>query len=264
MLRRASTTRLAIELSLALMLGLAGTTAAWADPPANGSEATASRATKALKEAAKNNKYLFIFFFDNPEDMQTRTMYTVLKRAAEKMKDRADYVGININDPSEKSIIEQFRARPPMPVALAVAPTGAPTKAFPKEFDYAKLQEAFVSPCAAKCMKAIWDRHSILLCVQNHKTKENQEALDGAKEFRNDPKYTKGIDIIMVDPTDKAEQHFLTDLEVDPRTPTAVTLLVMPPGAPVARFAGALTKEAIEDAVNKAKSSCGPGCSCHH
>jgi hypothetical protein len=67
----------------------------------------------------------------------------------------------------------------------------------------------------------------------------------------------------MLDPADKAEQPFLADLQVDPKTPTAVTVLVMPPGAPVARFTGALTKEAIETAVEAAKSSCGPGCNCH-
>jgi hypothetical protein len=67
----------------------------------------------------------------------------------------------------------------------------------------------------------------------------------------------------MLNPADKAEQHFLKDLEVDPRTPTAVTVLVTPPGAPVARFTGALTKDQIEAAVTAAKSSCGPGCNCH-
>ena len=68
----------------------------------------------------------------------------------------------------------------------------------------------------------------------------------------------------MLNPADKAEQHFLADLQVDPRTTTAVTVLVMPPGAPVARFTGALTKDKIEAAVKAAQSSCGPGCNCHH
>ncbi|MFZ1935566.1 MAG: hypothetical protein WCB27_10085 [Thermoguttaceae bacterium] len=265
MLRRVSTTRLAIELSLALMLGLAWTAGAKADSPAKGSEATAGRAATALKKAAKHDKYLFVFFFQDGEDMQTRTMYGVFQKALEKMKDRADGLGVNVMDPAEKPIVEQFRARgAPMPMVLAIAPTGAATKAFTKQFDAAQLQEAFVSPCTAKCMRAIQDRQSILLCVQNDKTKENKEALDGAKEFQNDPKYNKGIVIIILNPADKAEQRFLKDLEVDPRTPTAVTLLVTPPGAPVAHFTGAVTKEAIETAVTAAQSSCGPGCSCHH
>jgi hypothetical protein len=264
MLRRMSTTRLAIELAVAVMLGFGLATAARAEPAAKESAPTVGRASKALKKAAKSNKYLFIFFFQDGEEMQTRTMYAVLQKAAEKMKDRADFVGINVTDPAEKPIVEQFRARgAPMPLLLAVAPTGAATKAFPKQFDAAQLKEAFVSPCTAKCMKAIQDRRSILLCIQNDKTKENKEALDGAKEFKNDPKFAKGIVIIMLNPADKGEQRFLKDLEVDPRTDTAVTVLVMPPGAPVAHFTGATTKEAIETAVSSAKSSCPPGCKCH-
>ena len=265
MLRRVTMTRLAINLSLAAMLGFGLTAAARADSPAKKSEAAASRGSTALKAAAKHNKYLFVFFFQDAEDQQTRSMKAVLEKAMAKLADRADSIAIDVADPAEKPIIERFRARgAPMPIVLSIAPTGAPTKAFPKQFDAAELQKAFVSPCTAKCMRAIYDQRSILLCIQNDKTNENKEALAGAKEFKSDPKYTKGIEIIMLNPADKAEQRFLKDLEVDPSTPTAVTVLVMPPGAPVAHFTGALTKEAIETAVAAAQSSCGPGCNCHH
>jgi len=263
MLRRVSTTRLAIELSLAVMLAVGITTGTKADSPAKESAPTASRATVALKAAAKHNKYLFIFFFDK-EDQQTSTMKAVLQKAVAKMTDRADSLAINVMDPAEKPIVDKFRARgAPMPLVLAIAPTGAATKAFPKKFDAAQLQQAFVSPCTAKCMRAIQDRHSILLCVQNDKTQFNKEAMEGAKAFKADPKYAKGTEIIMLNPADKAEQRFLKDLQVDPKTTRAVTVLVMPPGAPVARFTGAVTKDEITDAVTAAQSSCGPGCNCH-
>ena len=98
-------------------------------------------------------------------------------------------------------------------------------------------------------MKAIQDRHSILLCVQNDKTQFNQEAMQGVEAFKADPQYAKGTEIVVLNPADKAEQPFLKALQVDPQTATAVTLLVTPPGAPVARFAGAVTKEQIEATV---------------
>jgi hypothetical protein len=257
------TARLAIGLSLAATLALGMTTSARADSPTEKSAPTASRATAALKSAAKQNKYLFVFFFEK-EDAQTVAMKAVFQKAMQKMSDRAEGMTINVMDPAEKPIVTKFRARgAPMPVVLAIAPSGAATKAFPQKFDEAQLQQAFVSPCTAKCMKAIQDQRSILLCVQNDKTQFNKEALDGAKAFKNDPQYTKGIEIIMLNPADKAELAFLKDLEVDPRTETAVTVLVMPPGSPVARFKGALTKDDIEAAVAAAKSSCGPGCNCH-
>jgi hypothetical protein len=263
MLGRAIATCLAVGLSLAGMLALGMTAVASAAPPAEQPAAAAGRATTALKSAAKHNKYLFIFFFEK-EDSQTVAMKAVFQKAMQKMSDRAEGMTINVLDPAEKPIVTKFRARgAPMPVVLAIAPTGAATKAFPTKFDEAQLQQAFVSPCTAKCMKAIQDQRSILLCVQNDKTHSNKEALEGAKAFKNDPQYARGIEIIMLNPADKAELAFLKDLEVDPRTETAVTVLVMPPGSPVARFKGALTKDDIEAAVAAAKSSCGPGCDCH-
>jgi hypothetical protein len=255
--------RLAIGLSLAITLALVMTVDTKAAPPKDNSAPTASRAAAAMDTAAKHDKYLFIFFFDK-EDAHTQAMKGVFAAAMQKMSDRAEGIAVNVADPAEKPIADKFRTRgAPMPIVLAIAPSGAPVQAFPKTFDEAQLQKAFVSRCTAKCMKAIWDQHSILLCVQNDKTQFNEEAMNGVKAFKADPKYAKGIDVIMLNPADEAEQSFLKDLQVDASAGKAVTVLVMPPGAPVARFTGALTKEEIETAVEKAKSSCGPGCKCH-
>ena len=170
-----------------------------------------------------------------------------------KMTDRADAMAIHVADPAEKPIVDKFGVRgAPMPLVLAIAPTGAATRAFPKQFDEAQLQQAFVSPCTAKCMKVIQDQHMILICVQNGKTQFNQEAMQGVKAFKADPQYSKATEVVMLDPADTAEQQFLTALQVDPRTTTAVTVLVTPPGAPVARFAGAVTEEQIAAKIKEA------------
>jgi hypothetical protein len=255
--------RFVMGLSLAVMLAFGLAVDTKAQPPADNSAPTASRAVAALESAVKHDKYLFIFFFDR-DDPQTQTMKGVFDAAMQKMSDRAEGVAVNIADPAEKPIVDKFRARgAPMPTVLSIAPTGAPTQAFPKKFDEAQLQKAFVSPCTAKCMKAIWDQRSILLCVQNDRTQLNAEAMNGAKAFKNDPKYSKGVEIITLDPADQAEQGFLKDLQVDTSAGKAVTVLIMPPGAPVARFTGALSKDQVETAVSNAKSSCPPGCNCH-
>jgi hypothetical protein len=249
--------RFVIALSLTVMVGLVMTTNAKAESP------TAGRSAAALEAAAKHNKYLFIFFFDK-EDAHTNAMKGVLEAAMTKMSDRADSMTVNIADHAEKPIVDKFRAwGAPMPVVLAVAPTGAAIRAFPKQFDEAQLQKAFVSLGTAKCMKVIQDQHMILICVQNSKTQFNQEAMDGVKEFKADSRYSKATEVVMLDPADKAEQPFLADLQVDPRTTTAVTVLVTPPGAPVARFAGAVTEEQITAKIKEAESGCGANCSCH-
>ena len=258
-------TQFSILSSLALMLAICiPDPATHAAPPNQAAvSVAASPGDVALDKAAKNNKYLFVFFFAS-QDSQTDTMNRVFQTAMAKMTDRADAMAIYVANPAEKPIVDKFGVRgAPMPLVLAIAPTGAATRAFPKRFDEAQLQEAFVTPCTAKCMRAIQDRHSILLCVQNDKTQLNQEAMLGVRAFKADPQYARGTEIIALNPGDNAEQPFLKALQVDPQTPTAITLLVTPPGAPVARFVGAVTKSEIEAAVKAAQSSCGPGCSCH-
>jgi hypothetical protein len=257
--------RSAMVASLLVLLSCMTALTATAVTPATATApAAVSPGAAAIEKAAKDNKYLFIFFFAG-QDAQTGAMNGVFQTAMAKMTDRADSMTIYATDPAEKAIIDKFGVRgAPMPLVLAIAPTGAPTRAFPKQFDEAQLEQAFVSPCTAKCMRAMMDRHTVLLCVQNGKTQFNAEAMQGVEAFKTDPQYAKGTEIVMLNPTEDVEQSFLKSLQVDPVTTAAVTLLVMPPGAPVGRFSGAVTKAQIEAKVKEAASSCGPGCSCHH
>ena len=224
--------------------------------------AAASPGAAALEKAAKDNKYLFIFFF-NGQDTHTIAMKSVFQSAMGKMTDRADAVSIQVMDPAEKSMVDKFGARgAPLPLVLAIAPTGAATHAFPKTFEEAQFEQAFVSPCTAKCMRAIQDRHLILLCVQSDQTRFNQEAMQGVEAFKADPQYAKATEVVVLNPADKAEQPFLKALQVNPQTATAVTLLVTPPGAPVASFEGAVTKTQIAAKLASAQSGCCPGGKC--
>ena len=104
-----------------------------------------------------------------------------------------------------------------------------------------------------------------MLCVQNQQTQFSQAALQGAQEFKGDARFAKATEVVMIDPSDDTEASFLQTLQVDPRTPTAVTVLLAPPGQPVARFAGAVTKDQIVEKVQAgpcAGGKCGPGGCC--
>jgi hypothetical protein len=231
-------------------------------PTATNQAAKVSQGQAAMDRAAAAQKYIFIFFYAG-QDSHTSTMKGVFDTAMAKMTDRADAMVISVADPAEKPIVDKFSVRgAPMPLVLAIAPTGAATRAFPKQFEESQFQQAFVSPCTAKCMRAIQDRHLILLCVQNDRTRFNQEATRGVEAFKADPQYARATEVVVLNPADNAEQHFLTDLQVDPRTTTAVTVLVTPPGAPVAYFEGAVTKEQIAAKVKSAQSGCCPGGKC--
>jgi hypothetical protein len=263
MLKALKMKRLAMVVSpVVFVVWMAALTTTAAPPATKSAPAAASPGAAAMEKAAKDNKYLFIFF-SNGQDAQTRAMKGVFQTAMANMTDRADSVAIQVADPAEKPIVDKFGARgAPMPLVLAIAPTGAATRAFPKQFDEAQFQQAFVSPGTAKCMKVIMDRHLILICVQNGKTQFNQEAMQGVEAFKADPQYAPVTEVVMLDPTDKAEQPFLKALQVDARTPTAITLLVTPPGAPVATFVGAVTKEQIAAKLASAQSGCCPGGNC--
>jgi hypothetical protein len=222
----------------------------------------ASKGMAALQQAADADKYLFVFFWTE-KSQQTDAMWDVLQSAMTKVADRAESVAVNVTDPAEKPLVDKFGARgAPMPLVLAIAPTGAATRAFPKKLEEAQLQQAFVSPCAAQCMRAIQDRHLLLICVQNGNTQFNDEARQGVETFKADPQYAKVTDIVVLNPADQAEQQFLKALQVNPQTSTAVTLLVTPPGAPVGSFEGPVTKEEIVAKLAAAQSSACPGGKC--
>ena len=226
--------------------------------------ANASRGVVAIDSAARSGKHLFIYFW-KANDKQNQTMYGVFQSVMGKWTESADSVAVQITDPNEKAMVDKFGLnRAPMPMVLALAPNGAVTKAFPIEFDENQLREGFASPCTAKCLKALQERKLVLLCVQNDRTQLAQEAMAASMAFKADPRYTKATEIVVLNPNDRSETTFLRDLKVDPRSPQAVTIILAPPGQPVASFVGAITKEQIVAKIQAgpcADGKCGPnGC----
>lgn len=223
---------------------------------------SSSQGLLAMDTAARNGKYLFIFFWKD-NDEQNRSMYGVFQSATGKMAQRADSIGIRIADPREKPLVDKFGLeRAPMPLVLAVAPNGAVTKGFAVSFTEQQLREAFVSPCTARCMKALQDRKLVLLCVQNQSTQFSQAALKAVEDFKADTRFANATEIVTLNPDDRTEAAFLRDLQVDPQSPQATTVLLAPPGQPLARFAGAVTKDQLVAKLLAAQSSCCPGGKC--
>ena len=59
-------------------------------------------------------------------------MNGVFQAAMAKMTERASGIAIYVTDPAEKSFVDKFGVRgAPMPLVLAIAPTGAATRPFP-------------------------------------------------------------------------------------------------------------------------------------
>lgn len=256
-----------------VLCGLAATTTSQAEAQSGQPYAVASRTTPvntskglaAMDSAARSGKHLFLFFWKQ-DDEQSRTMNGVFQAAMGKWAQSADSAAIQITDPSERPVVDKFGlSRAPMPMVLALAPNGAVTKGFPIKFDENQLRQGFVSPCTAKCLKSLQEKKLVVLCVQSEKTQFNQVAWNGVQGFKADPRFSKATEVVMLNPEDQAEASLLGELKVDRRTPQAVTVILAPPGQPVASFVGAVTKEQIVAKIACAQSGpcangqCGPG-----
>ena len=218
----------------------------------------------AIRQAADASKYLFMFFSKTDDD-QTTAMRKVFDKAMKKASGRAQTIAVNITDSSEKAIAAKFDlSRAPMPLVLAMAPNGAITGGFPTKFEEQQLLDAFVSPVTEKMMKHLQDGKLVFVCVQNGKTKSNDAAMQGVRDFKTDARFISATEIVMLDPADSAESSFLADMKIDPKTEEAMTIFLAPPGSAIAEYKGATDKEELAATLKKASSgcaggSCGPG-----
>jgi len=240
-----------------------GQTATGANQTAAGPEnATTEAAAVAIDRASKANKYIFLFFY-RAEDEPTRTARGALEAALGKLGDRALSTSVNVADPREQALVARYGlGRSPMPLVLALAPSGAVTRSFVGRFVESQLETAFVSPGMQKCLKGLQDRKMVFVCVQNDGTQHNAEAMQGVQEFASDPQYSKTTEIITVDPADAAEESFLKQLKADPKTNEAVTVFLAPPGTLVGTYKGETKKDVLIAAAKTAAKGCTPGGSC--
>lgn len=256
------------------MTGCNNSTAASASADAGGVQSQAGlsndsaegsgKGMAAIREAAAANRYLFVFF-SKSDDEQTRAMRDVFDGAMKKAADCTNWVAVNVTDSSEKDIVAKFDlSRAPMPLVLAIAPNGAITGGFPSKFEEKELLAAIVSPAMQKVMKNLQDKRLVFVCVQNGKTKSNDLAMRGVRDFKADERFAGATEIVMVDPADSAEVSFLADMKIDPKTEEAMTIFLAPPGSAIAQYKGATDKAELAETLQKASSgcaggSCGPG-----
>ena len=228
------------------------------DGPVEGS----GKGMTAIRQAADAGKYLFMFFSKTDDD-QTLAMRKVFDGAMEKVPDRAQWVTVHVDRLSEKEIVAKFDlSRAPMPLVLAMAPNGAITGGFPTKFEEQQLLGAFATPGTEKVMKHLQEGKLVFVCVQNGKTKSNDAAMQGIRQFRADARFASATEIVMLDPTDSAETSFLSDLKIDPKTEEAMTVFLAPPGSAIAEYKGATDKAELVATLEKASSGCCPGGSC--
>lgn len=220
-----------------------------------------SEGMAALQKAATADKYLFILFSD-ANDEQTRTIRKTLATFAGKKAGKVEWIAINRKVPEEKSLVEKLGVQTaPMPLVLAVAPNGAITGGFNSQnVSEQTLEGAIVSPGPQKILKSMQHRRYAMLSIQNKLTKNNEAAMKGVTDFKAAPKYSSITDAYTLNPSAPEEADFLKQIQVDPKTQEAVTILFAPPGTIITKVTGATSKEVFISALQKASSGgCGPG-----
>lgn len=216
----------------------------------------------AVGKAAEDGKFLYVLFYKEDNE-QTRSASNVVEAAKRKVGRKADWIAINASDPSERDIVKKLNAsRAPMPLVVAVAPSGAITGGFISEkIDENQLVDAIVSESSEQTLKALQDGKMVLLCVQNTATRNNVDAMRGVQDFKKDAQYARSTEIVTVDPSDPAETRFLSQLRVDPNIDEATTVFLAPPGKTIATYQGALQKNQLVASLQALKSGkSGGGC----
>ena len=225
-------------------------------------QASKSQLATAIDEAAKADKYMFVFFYKD-EDQATEAARKSFEAAAAKFADRAASATVNAADPAERTMVTRYGlTRSPLPLVLALAPNGAVTRSFTGEVTDAQLETAFVSSGMQKCLKGLQERKLVFVCFQNGQTQHNIEAMLGVRDFAADPQYAARTEIITLDPTDAAEKSFIETLKLDLATDQATTVMMAPPGKIVGAYTGATSKDVFVAAAKGAASGCAPGAKC--
>ncbi len=225
-------------------------------------QSAASEAAAAIDQAAKDNKYMFVFFYKD-EDQATEAARKSFEAAMAKFADRATSTTVNASDPTERVLVTKYgMTRSPLPLVMALAPNGAVTRSFTGEITDAQLETAFVSAGMQKTLKGLQERKTVFVCFQNGQTQHNTEAMLGVREFAADPQYAARTEIITLDPTDAAEKSFIETLKLELTTDEATTVMMAPPGKIVGAYTGATSKDVFIAAAKGAASGCAPGAKC--
>jgi hypothetical protein len=251
-----------VVLGLGLLLSLAEATVL-AQTRSGEQRPPASPAQRILNQSAEEGKFTFLVFYktDTPA---VREMVKTVRSGVEKRSTRAAVAVIQITDPAEKALVDQFDvARSPMPLALAVAPNLAVTGVFPRELKDEHIEAAIVTPTMTRCMKSLQEGKLVFVCLQST---DKAIAPPVVKAMQADPEFSARVAVVSMQVRDPEEARFLQQMQVDPRqVQSPVAALLAPPGLLIGKYGPTATKAEVAAALHKAGKCCDdPNCKHNH
>lgn len=216
----------------------------------------------ALSTASQANKFCFLLFY-KINDPATQSAAKIISQGMSTRSDRAALAYVNITDPAQQATVKQFDvARAPMPLLMAVAPNGAITCVYPKDFRETDLDAAFVTPTMTKVMKSVQDGKLVLLYAHPAGTTQYPESVLG---FTTDPQFAKRTQILSLQLTDEAETRFVKDMKLDAAATTGSIVFLAPPGVMIGKYPANTTKAKMAADLHAAGKCCDdPNCKHNH
>ncbi len=214
-----------------------------------------------IARAKKENKILFLFFYEKGSDQCDR-MSKILKKAKSKWSHKAKFSSIDINDNKEKEIVLKYRIWR-APVTLVMTPRGFIITGFSGVVELEDLEKAFVSPKMIEIIEGLQERKVIFLLIQNKSTKYANENLKTVNDVAEVLK--KSIRVIKVNPKDNKEKKLLSQVNVNPNISKSTIVVISQSGSVGDRLEGKTTKKELFLSFKKIlaqKSGCGSGGGC--
>jgi hypothetical protein len=219
----------------------------------------AIRVATVYPSAEKSTKFTFLLFW-RENDAATQAAHTALKAAVEKRSERAEWKAVNVTDPTNRAIVDQYHVdRAPMPIAICVAHNGAITGAMPRQITDHGVEHALATPAMVEATGALENKKIVLIHV---KRDAGQQLPAGAAEFLADPAFSQRSITVGVGLDDKTENRFVNEMQIKPaEVSDSMIVLLAPPGVMVGKFPASATGGQIAAALHAAGKCCNdPNC----
>lgn len=164
-------------------------------------------AQEALARAKQRNRYLFVLLFDERNAAYHKLRQQV-RAAMEGMKKKGDFLELDAAAAEGNSLRKKHGlTQDPLPIVLAIAPSGIMTRAYEGVCSPYHLESAIVSPATAALTQALRQDAATILLFTNSSLPDRKAVRGALIEFAASLDTTP--EVIEIDPGDKEEAELV-------------------------------------------------------
>ena len=214
---------------------------------------------KLLAKTKAAGKFFVAMFTDSTASV-TPEQVAALNEAGRKAGTQGTFVHIDLSKPGQSHIKKALDlGRTPMPVVVAVAPTGAITKTLVGKWDAKAISEAFVGPGVQATLGALQCGKLAVVLVQASDAADRNEARAGWMALFDEDNEEHADDrailvAIHVDPSKEVDRDLCAQLRINPSIKTSTTVVLAPPHKELGRIEGATTVKRLLEITRRYKA----------